>query len=62
VADRFSDRRKRSPDMSDNVEDPDPAPEDPTRFPKEPEIAPLDQAPTGSSTSDPEETPDSPPV
>jgi hypothetical protein len=49
--------------MTDNVEDPEPAPEDPTRFPKEPEIAPLDEAPTGSSTPDPDEaSPESPPV
>jgi hypothetical protein len=38
----------------------EPSPEDPTRFPPVPEVAPLDEAPDGRTPSDPdEETPES---
>ncbi|MDQ2648122.1 MAG: hypothetical protein M3Z03_01060 [Actinomycetota bacterium] len=33
----------------------DPAPEDPTRFPANPEVEPLDEAPDGTTPSDPNE-------
>jgi hypothetical protein len=38
----------------------DPSPEDPTRFPPDPEVAPLDEAPDGRTPHDHnEETPES---
>jgi hypothetical protein len=33
----------------------EPSPEDPTRFPSRPRIAPLDEAPDGRTPSDPDE-------
>lgn len=35
-----------------------PSPEDPTRFPEEPEIAPLDETPDGRTPSEPDESSD----
>lgn len=38
----------------------EPSPEDPNRFPSEPKVAPLDEAPDGRTPSDPDEpTPES---
>lgn len=33
----------------------EPSPEDPTRFPSKPRVAPLDEAPDGMTPSDPDE-------
>jgi hypothetical protein len=35
--------------------DDDPGPEDPTRFPDEPHVEPLDESPDGTTPSDPDE-------
>jgi hypothetical protein len=40
------------PDEPDHPGGPDPSPEDPTRFPDEPGLAPLDEAPGGATPSD----------
>jgi hypothetical protein len=42
-----------------NPRDEAPSPEDPTRFPDRPELAPLDEAPEGQTPSDPTEGPES---
>jgi hypothetical protein len=36
-------------------DDDEPSPEDPTRFPSRPQVAPLDESPDGTTPSDPNE-------
>jgi hypothetical protein len=39
-------------------DDDEPSPQDPNKFPEEPEVAPLDEAPDGRTPSDPDESSD----
>ena len=50
--------RGNGPDVDAGRED-ERQPEDPTRFPAEPHVEPLDEAPDGATPSDPTESDDS---